>query len=353
MARVNRAEQLDPEAVEIAHVYNRLVRRCFLMGDDPVTGNKYDYRKDWVETMMEVQAKYFAIDLLGFSILSNHFHQILRSRPDAVLAWDDTEVARRWLMLCPIRKGPDGLALEPKQNELNSIRNDKPKVKQIRRRLSDISWWMRLLCQKIAQRANREDEMQGKFWESRYKSVKILDETGLLACAAYVDLNPIRAALVELLEESDYTSAQRRISTLLLDQLNEAEASQPAKRPDRFLAPLTIAELRDEIGAHLNTSGDRCSDKGFLNLSIESYIELLDWTSRHIVPGKRGSTPSEAPAILQRLGLDGDAWCELVRDFGELFSSVAGRPTVIDAARSHRRQRRFHTTPRLRKLMGS
>ena len=83
--RVNRAEQLDPEAVEIAHVYNRLVRRCFSMGDDPVTGNNYDYRKNWGETMMEVQAKYFAIDLLGFSIMSNHFHQILRSRPDAVL----------------------------------------------------------------------------------------------------------------------------------------------------------------------------------------------------------------------------------------------------------------------------
>ncbi len=169
MARVNRSEQLDPEAVEIAHVYNRLVRRCLLMGDDPITGNNYDYRKDWVENMMQVQVG----------------------------------------------------------------------------------------------------------------SVKILDETGLLACAAYVDLNPIRAALCEVLEESDYTSAQRRISTLLLEQVTEAESQQPA--------------------------------------------------------------------ILQRLGLDGQAWCELVRDFSELFSTVAARPAVIDAARSHRR---FHTTPRLRKLIG-
>ena len=38
------------------------------------------------------------------------------------------------------------------------------------------------------------------------------------ACAAYVDLNPIRAALVEMLEESNYTSTQRRISALLLEQ---------------------------------------------------------------------------------------------------------------------------------------
>jgi len=71
MARVNRADQLDPEAVEIAHVFNRLVRRCFLLGEDPLTGINYDHRKNWVEAMIEVQAKYFAIDLLGFSIIEN------------------------------------------------------------------------------------------------------------------------------------------------------------------------------------------------------------------------------------------------------------------------------------------
>ena len=95
MTRVNRADQLDPDAIEIAHVFNRLVRRCFLMGDDPVTGNNYDHRKNWVEAMMQVQAKYFAIDLLGFSIMSNHFHQILRSRPDAAYALPRTQGERR------------------------------------------------------------------------------------------------------------------------------------------------------------------------------------------------------------------------------------------------------------------
>jgi hypothetical protein len=65
----------------------------------------------------------------------------------------------------------------------------------MRLRLSDISWWMRLLCQTIALRANGEEgEGLGKFWQSRFKAVRILDEETLLACAAYVDLNPIRAA---------------------------------------------------------------------------------------------------------------------------------------------------------------
>ncbi len=54
---------------------------------------------------------------------------------------------------------------------------------------------MRLLCQRVAMRANREDEENGRFFQDRYKAVRLLDEASLLACAAYVDLNPIRAGL--------------------------------------------------------------------------------------------------------------------------------------------------------------
>ena len=201
------------------------------------------------------------------------------------------------------------------------------------------------MCQKIAIRANREDEATGKFWEGRFHAVRILDETGLLACAAYVDLNPIRAALAETLEESDYTSAQRRIESL------QSPDTPDDQRPDRFLAPLTIDELRDELGSCSSPSGYRCSDNGFLNMSVEDYVALLDWTARQPVTGKRGVTPADKPAILERLGLESDVWCELVRDFGTLFSLVAGRPAAIDQARTRGRQARFHTRPRTRELL--
>jgi hypothetical protein len=68
-----------------------------------------------------------------------------------------------------------------------------------------------LLCQQIAVRANHEDSETGRFFSSRDKAVRLLDEAAILACAAYVDLNPIRAAMSETLESSDYTSVQRRI----------------------------------------------------------------------------------------------------------------------------------------------
>jgi hypothetical protein len=370
MARLARAEVYGADEIAVVHVVNRVVRRCFLMGDDPVSGRNFDHRKQWIEDELEKLAGAMGIDLLGFAILSNHFHLILRSRPDVVATWDDTEVARRWLILCPRRKNKDGSAAEPTECELNSIRHDPDRLAQIRLRLSDISWWMRLLCQTIAIRANREDGETGKFWQSRFRAVRLLDEASLLACAAYVDLNPIRAALAETLEQSDHTSAQRRIEAFRADsggpseasgqlplgdapQLPSATSSQVSSSPDRFLSPLELDEHGGQLGPCSSQSGTRCSDKGFLPMSVEDYLQLLDWTARQAVPGKGGSTPLDMPPILERIKLTPEVWCELVKDFGRLFSTVAGHPRIVDHSRSRRSRRRFHLTSRVRALLST
>ena len=49
MARLLRAEVFDPNEVAVAHVFNRTVRRCFLMGDDAVSGRNFDHLKAWIE----------------------------------------------------------------------------------------------------------------------------------------------------------------------------------------------------------------------------------------------------------------------------------------------------------------
>jgi REP element-mobilizing transposase RayT len=390
MTRLTREQLFTPDEIVTVHVMNRAVRRCFLMGYDQYSGRNYDYRKDWIELRIEHLAKFFSIDVLAYSILSNHFHLVLRQRPDVVKTWDDTEVARRWLMICPKKKNKDGSPKDPTQPQLNSIRNDAAKVAEIRSRLSDISWWMRLMCQTIAQRINAEDQISGKVWESRFRAVRLLDESALLACAAYVDLNPIRAALAETLEQSDFTSIQRRIQALkqqieaecldaartlesqaaevglaaeptsvdarLSEQLAGAAAQRKEKAAearDRSLAPIHLRELRDALQILPSRSGYRCSDRGFLNMSSADYIELLDWTARCLVPGKCGATPVEAPPIFERLGLGLSAgtWCELVANFGKLFKIVAGKPHVVDAHRGVRRPKRFKLSKQARELL--
>ena len=415
MARIAREAQFSPDEIVIVHVVNRAVRRVFLMGQDKYSGINFDYRKVWFERRLEQLAAFFGIDLLAFSILSNHIHLILRQRPDLVQSWDDTEVARRWLMLCPKKRNKDGSACCPTEAELNSIRDDDSKLREIRSRLSDISWWMRLMCQTIAQRINREDLATGKVFENRYRAVRLLDEASLLACAAYVDLNPIRAAMAETLEQSDYTSVQRRIQAVklqlertclggtagiatqavdsnattnevdiqqteqtqqsaallvnptistnstsesevdqvVIDQAAADQLDQAAIEPDRILAPVELNELRDAVRLQPSQSGCRCSDRGFLNMTAAEYIELLDWTARTLTPGKRGTTPADAPSIFERmkLGISVESWCELVGNFGRLFKIVAGKPHVVDAHRGKVRPKRFKLSREARQLL--
>jgi hypothetical protein len=367
MARLARAEVFAADEIAILHVMNRTVRRCYLLGDDPLTGKNYDHRKAWMEDELQHLALHFGIDLLCYSILSNHFHLILRSRPDVVATWDDAEVARRWMMLCPKRRTSDKQPAEPTAKELQMILKNPATLREIRTRLSDISWWMQLLCQKIGRRANNDDQERGKFWQARYRAVRLLDEAAILACAAYVDLNPIRAALAETIETSPYTSAQQRalelqrqttshsMNTHGSDNGHSQNAAQhsPLKAIAQSLSPVCLSEDGSGVGPCVHTGGKRASDKGFLRLSTAEYLELLDWTARQMRSDKRGATPASAAPLFERLGIDERSWCELTKNFGRLFSSVAGKPTVIDGTRSRKRGQRYNIPAKTRQLLSS
>jgi len=246
------------------------------------------------------------------------------------------------MLLCPLRKRDDGTPQEPSSAEINKIVKDAERLAEIRRRLSDISWWMRLLCQKIGTRANAEDDQSGKFFQARFRAVKLLDEEALLACAAYVDLNPIRAAMAETLEESDFTSVQRRIQSL-----------EGPHRVDQFLSPIWMDELTGSSSSRSCRDGQRCSDHGFLSMSLGEYLELLDWTARQTVASKSGVTPASAPPMLARLSIDATTWCELVSGFGRMFYHVAGKPQSVDDQRTRISQRRFHMRRGARELLAT
>src|SRR5258708_4214069 len=225
MPRIPRKFLFDPSEVGVYHCISRCVRRAFLCGVDRFSGKNYDHRKQWIQDRLEFLAGQFGIDVLGFAVMSNHLHVVLRNRPDLVAAWTDEEVACRWWKLYPLRRDDDGQPAEPTASELAMTASNPDRLQEIRARLSSLSWFMRAVAEPIARSANREDHCTGRFWEGRYKCQPILDESALAACLAYVDLNPIRARMATTPETSRFTSVHVRIQAL------DGGASSPKGSP--------------------------------------------------------------------------------------------------------------------------
>ena len=121
--------------------------------------------------------------------------------------------------------------------------------------------------------------------------------------------------------------------------------------PDQFLAPVSLDQQPGAaLGTVLNKTGTRCSDKGFLPMSLGDYLELLDWTGRQLAQGKKGRIPDTVGPILERFQLDQKAWCDLVAHFGRRFFVVAGAPTTIDGTTSRNNQHRYNVPAATRQL---
>jgi hypothetical protein len=348
MGRQARGEVMDPRQVQIFHCIHRCVRRAFLCGKDRYSGVCYEHRREWIRDRLEFLASIFGIDCLTYTVLSNHLHVVLRSRPDVVATWSDQAVARRWLRLFPKRRNADGTPAEPTQAEIDTIVNDPEALSKRRRRLSDISWWARCMAERIAYQSNREDNVTGHFWEGRYRAQRLLDEAAVLACAAYVDLNPIRAAMAESLETSRFTGARDRIDDLRMrskqSQMSDHDWERSQRCPQSgWMSPIEINEAADPPGSDRGDSSRRASEKGFLSISLRAYLELLDWTGREIRGDKRGVIPGHLEPILTRLGLDSARWCDLVRKFSRYFKRAIGTAEHLQEEAERRGQRWMHS----------
>ena len=357
MARTNRRDVLAASEIQVVHCINRCVRRAYLCGQDPLTGTDYEHRRELIRQRLEFLAGIMGIEVLGYSVMSNHFHCILRSRHDVVETWSDEDVARKWWLLCPARKTKEGLPAEPTEFELNSIRNDATGLKEKRVRLSSISWFMRFLSERVAKIANKQDKCSGRFWEGRFRGQILLDSAAILACMQYVDLNPVRANIATSPESSDFTSAQDRIVDLKTAEEVSTRENTPSSgllatfSPDAgekeqgedardkrvehgeragWLAPIPLEPKRQAVRA--KNSVRRASNKGCLSMGLGDYLQLLDWTGRQIRSDKRGAMPANLEPLFERLGISTELWVDCVLNFRKWFRSSVGRPKSMEAA---------------------
>jgi hypothetical protein len=227
---------------------------------------------------------------------------------------------------------------------------------------------MRLLCQKVAQRANFEDGgSKGPFWKGRFHSTVIQENSHLLGCCLYVDLNAVKAGLAQCIQDYDYTSAKIRLEKikatqqatqdqqgsgagqiLQLDPLAEVSVAQAPEEPskpkakDILQSPKPVLRISkgeflslmklDELSSNpqLHTSGFRCSDKGFLDYSVREYLEVLEWCIRNKITEPEAQMPAEVPACLSKHPLGPELVVRQAREFGRMYRYRTSEPPKMD-----------------------
>jgi hypothetical protein len=129
------------KSTSLYHICVCAVRQSFLCGEDRHSGRNFDHRKQWV-------------DLSVYAILSNHYRVILHVYKARTATWDATEIINRWHQLF---KGTiQSQAYIKGENPEGADRQLlDSQTGEWEKRLSDISWFMRVINEKIARHANR------------------------------------------------------------------------------------------------------------------------------------------------------------------------------------------------------
>lgn len=297
-----RRESVHPSQPGFYHCISRCVRRAYLCGNDINSGRNFNHRRQWIETRIEHLSNLFCVDIYAYAIMSNHYHLVVRIDPQRARKLTDRQVSERWSQVYSLRAN--------KRQPSNKTINTPEKIAIWRARLGNLSWFMKALNEPIARTANTEDECTGHFWESRFKSLPLLDEKAVIACMAYVDLNPIRNGEVSHVDKSVFTSIKRRISK------RDKRAATCAIEPVFTNAKQALA----------------------LSISKQNYLQLLSWTARQ--HRRRPSKRQRRPAVLRRFGTKTTPWLTVVVEFERLFRTAAGNTdSVISFYRDQTRQR--------------
>ena len=280
-----RSTLVSLDATPYYHCLSRCVRRAWLCGQDALTGRRFDHRKRWLVERFKFLSEIFAIDIAAYAVMSNHYHLVVHIDAARAASWSPEDVVKRWTRLY---RGPH-LAQRYLQGTLSEAASQQlqPFITLWRNHLFSLSRFMSCLNYPIARRANQEDGCTGRFWQGRFDSQALLDDTALLSCMAYVDLNPVRAGMVNQLEDAEFTSIQARIR-------------QVRGTPHAFATP-PLMPLGERVK-------QRPCAVPMLPYALHDYLELVDWTGRVIRNDKTGFITLAQPRLLSTLRLSERQW---------------------------------------------
>jgi REP element-mobilizing transposase RayT len=151
-----------------------------------------DFEKEFMLDLIRRSAALYLVEILGFCLMGNHI--LVRMFPEH--KFTDEDILKRYIdFYGDERIYADGL------------------IPSLREKLSSLSEFMREVKVGFARFYNRRHSRRGYFWGDRFKSVIVENGETLINCLAYIDLNPLRAGLVERPEQYRWNSLGYHIQT--------------------------------------------------------------------------------------------------------------------------------------------
>jgi len=154
--------------------------------------------------LMRRLEKFSGVQVVTYCLMENHFHLLIRIPDRASMPTLMEDHLRELLPL--IYRGRelanatqelDRAAVAPSSEWMNEI------LTRYQARRYSLSVFLKELKQRYTRWHNRRHRRTGTLWEHRFKSVVVEGgERALLTVAAYIDLNPIRAGIVD--DPKDY-----------------------------------------------------------------------------------------------------------------------------------------------------
>jgi REP element-mobilizing transposase RayT len=305
MMTQSRCSQISLQDTCYYHLISRCVRRAFLCGVDKYSQQNFEHRRQWMVDRIRFLSSVFSIDVAAYAVMSNHYHLVVHVDEVQARDWTIEEVCQRWGALYHHHPLVERLLANTCscQAEVDAALEI---IEKWRKQLTDISWFMRNLNEYIARKANKEDVCKGRFWQGRFKSQALLDEKAVLACMAYVDLNPIRAKMATTPETSEYTS--------IFERINGKSSYKEDTQQHLFKVKPLLGFIGNE---HIN------APHGIV-FSLLDYLCLVEATGRVIRADKHGFINERAQSLLKQLGINARDWLELAQHFGKTYHQAVG-----------------------------
>ncbi len=151
---------------------------------------------------MRMYENFSGCRVLSYCVMSNHFHLLLEVPPKPEEAISDDLLLQR-LGALHSEKYVAGVAAElaEARKEGGLVGGNEARVREIHERftyrMQSLSHYMQGLLIRFTRWFNRKHKRSGTLWEERFKSVIVESGTAARTMAAYIDLNPVRAGMVE------------------------------------------------------------------------------------------------------------------------------------------------------------